>query len=155
MNNKLEWSWNYIQEFVTIELVQELFRRVNCIGSDNCFFLAFTNNQSPKAAMSGMVGGMIAASENRAWDAYLINATENGIGILPLGNKNPLFLKLENLNPQLEHFMFFYNNDIEFVKIRRLNFISPVAKSLQIKLKNGIKYNLAVRNKEKTIISLG
>ena len=63
-----------------------------------------------------MVGGMIVVSENRSWDAYLINATENVVGILALSNKNPLFLKLENLNPQLEHFMFFITMILNLLK---------------------------------------
>ena len=37
------------------------------------------------------------------------------------------------------------------VKIKKLGFISPVAKTVDIKIKNDENFNLVVRNKEKLI----
>ena len=139
--------------FCTIEGIRELFERVNFIGAENCFFYCITNKQSPAAGMAGgALGGMVAAMTNKAWDAYLVNQTEKGIGLIPLKNTKPLFsTKVENMVPQLDCFTFLDKYNIASVKIGRFGLISPVAKSLVIKLGDGSKYNLIVNNKEKLI----
>lgn len=145
-----------MNEFNTIEGIRELFEKVNCIGEDNCFFYSIRNMRSAKVgATGGLVGGMMAgmkaAENNRAWDGYLINQTEKGIGLIPLKSTKSLYIKLENMVVQLDQFMFIENNNISSVKIKKLNLFSPVAKTVDIKLKNDADFKLIVRNKEKQL----
>lgn len=89
-----------MEEFNTKEKVEELFGSVNGLGESNCIFLCFidTNREGLKygalGALGGVVGGAIAGAVafssglvdgmNRKSDGYLINWTENGLGIIPL-----------------------------------------------------------------------
>ena len=142
-----------MEEFATLEKVKELFEKVDFIGEENCFIYALTNTQkpAPSGLLGGMVAGMEAAQKNRGWSGYLINKTEKGIGLIPLKSKSTFVIKPENMIPQLDKFILIDNGNIESVKIKKLGFISPVAKTVDIKIKNDEDFNLVVRNKEKLI----
>lgn len=66
-------------------------------------------------------------------------------------SKSTFVIKPENMIPQLDKFILIDNDNIESVKIKKLGFISPVAKTVDIKIKNDENFNLVVRNKEKLI----
>lgn len=135
-------------EFKTLQDIEELFKRVDCIGDNNCFFYSLTNIQS----ISKMMVGSDELPMSNMWDGFLINDTEKGIGLIPLENTKSVFvIKPENMIVHLEDFIFINKNEIESIKIRRLNFISAVAKEVNITLKNGAKYNLMINNKEKSL----
>lgn len=120
-----------MEEFATLEKVKELFEKVDFIGEENCFIYALTNTQkpAPSGLLGGMVAGMEAAQKNRGWSGYLINKTEKGIGLIPLKSKSTFVIKPENMIPQLDKFILIDNDNIESVKIKKLGFISPVAKN--------------------------
>ena len=59
-----------MEEFNTIEKVEELFKSIDALGNDNAFFVACQDKQK----VSGMVAGM-----EYPYDGLLINATEKGI----------------------------------------------------------------------------
>lgn len=142
-----------MEEFNTIEKVIELFNKVGCFGYNNCYIYVTTNYQTMKSGYNaGAEEGMKAARENRGWEGYLINTTETGLGIIPLKNSKPLlFIKPENMSVHLEAYSFFNYNDIESIKVKKLNFFSTTAKDVRIRLKNGIEYKLIAKNKEKLI----
>ena len=142
-----------MKEFDSLDKVIELFNRVGQNGINNIYIYSISNMQSAQGGfVAGMERGMQEASENRAWEGYLICLDEKGLGLIPLKNTKPLFvIKPENMLVNLESYSFFNYDEIDNIKIKRLNLISPVAKDVTIKLKNGIEYKLIVRNKEKKI----
>ena len=96
---------------------------------------------------------MQAAQENQC-SAYLINGTNEGIGLIPLvtGDGSALFaLRPDKLVTVPNKFYFFKNEEIKSLKIKRANLISLVSKEITIKLGNGRVINLMVNNKEKAL----
>ncbi len=147
-----------MNEFNTLENIAELFKKVNCIGEENCFFYSTRNMQTKGVVLGGLAGalkeGMEAKANNRAWDGYLINQTEKGIGLIPLKNTKVLSLssiKPENMIVQLDEFIFVEKDNISNIKIKKFNLFSPIAKTVYIKLKNDADFNLFVNNKEKQL----
>lgn len=111
-------------------------------------FYGLTNMQS----VSSIRIGSNDLSMNNLWHGFLINDTEKGIGLIPLENtKSILVFKPENMKVHLEDFIFIDKDEIESIKIKRLNFISAVTKEVNIKLKDGSRYSLMINNKEKSL----
>lgn len=145
-----------MEQFNTIENVKDMFQKVNGIGKTNCYFLGYVTTPTSAAVLGGAVGGIIAgmkANAENQCQAYLINQTENGIGLIPLNSTSGTLLsyKPDKLIATPERFTFINQNDIASVKIKRANLISLVSKNVIIELNNGRKYNLQVNNKEKNI----
>ncbi len=151
-------------DFKTSNGVMEIFRSLNCIGNENCFFLAFkdTTKQGMKygalgGALGGAIGGAIAAgiagmAEGLdGFDALLINQTESGLGIVPLKAKGvQLVLSPEKLELQLERYSFVPNENIEEIIVKNFNIFNKKAQKIILKI-GGKKFNLFARINEKTI----
>ena len=123
-----------MEEFNTIETAMELFRRVNGLGVNNCIFICFTDTSSEAmkygafGAVGGAVGAIAAFSSgavdgmNKKSDGYLINWTENGLGIIPL-NANGVMLTLTpaKLQADLSSYFFVSNNQIQSIIVKNFN----------------------------------
>lgn len=136
--------------FKTYEEALDLFRKVNCIGDDNCIFVTYKdpNINSTKYALFGAVGGAIgamAAFTNgmveglEGCDGLLINQTENGLGLIPLLSKGmQMVVNVSKMEPQLDRFVFVPNNAIESIEIKNFNFLNKKLQKVTIKI-NGLK----------------
>ena len=80
-----------MNEFDTIEKVQELFEKYNLNGEENNYFIAYKDYTKA----SGMVNGM-----EYPYDALLINRTEKGLAMILLVTDGVVFnfAKLEKLH---------------------------------------------------------
>lgn len=111
-----------MEEFNTLEKVKELFWSVNCEGNENCYFIAFKNSVKAK---SGFKGGM-----EYPYNALLINATENGLGIFYLNpEKITDFLFAANISKLkiTENSYFLYHMKI-LEKLRLENLVYLIVK---------------------------
>ena len=142
----------------TYEEVNEIFRKVNCIGNDNCFFVTYKNPNSTSAAMFGAVGGLVSGMANAMSDdiekseGFIINLTEQGLGLIPLKNKGmQMVINVAKMEPQLDKFLFVPNDKIEFIEVKNFNFLNKKLQKVNIKIQ-GLKtlYQVA-RIKEKDI----
>lgn len=153
-----------MEEFNSIESVTELFRRINCVGEENCFFISYVNNNMGDASMiGGILGGAIGGAIGAAIDSknnatifnckgFLVNQTEKGIALIALDYNgiswsNPI----KKMKAQVDSYMFIEQEDIEKVIIKNANLISAVTKNVTIILKNTTRINLMVNKKEKYI----
>ena len=139
--------------FSTIQGVYELFRSVNCVGQNNCFFAAYINI-STGPLLGGAVGGMIAgmeAAQKYQCDGYLINQTERGLALIPLNSSSSLNKSMKNMQPNLQGTVFIDQSYIQSVTIKRANLISMVSKNVKIRLTTGFEYDLIINNKEKLL----
>ena len=77
---------------------------------------------------------MVEGMENA--DGFLINATENGLGIIPM--KGPTFvLKVvpSKMEPEIDKFIFVKNEDIEDIEIKNFNIFNKKIQKVNITLK--------------------
>ncbi len=119
-----------MEEFNTIEKVQELFRNVNCLGNDNTFFVAYNDKQK----QSGMVGGM-----EHPYDGLLINANEAGIGMFYLktqGMGGLLMANISKMNVCKDQFFFIPNSDIASIKVKNYALFNSKTKRIEISTTN-------------------
>ena len=142
-------------DFKTNEGVMELFRSVNGIGNDNCFFVTFknTNREGMKYGALGVVGGTLGAAASFAtgvldgiegYDGLLINQTEKGLGIIPLKkNGMQLVLSPEKMEPEIESYVFVPNEQVEGIEIKNFNIFNKKTKKVNIKFKEKTLYQLA------------
>lgn len=157
-----------MEEFNTKEKVEELFRSVNGLGENNCIFLCFidTNREGLKygalGALGGFVGGAIAGAVafssgvvdgmNRKSDGYLINWTENGLGIISLDATGVMLtLTPAKLKADTSSYFFVSNEQIESVVVKNFNIFNSSTKKVIIALKNNQKLHLMARLNEKLI----
>ena len=151
-------------DFKTIEGAMEIFRNLNCIGNDNCIFVTFkdTNREGFKYGALGAVGGAIAGAAAsfsngmlagiQGFDGMLINLTETGLGIIPLKSKKiQLTLKIDNMEPLLDRFVFISNENIDSIIIKNFSFLNKKTKKVKIKLKDGMVLHQLARVAEKSI----
>lgn len=139
-----------MNEFNTIDKVKSLFESFGMNGNQNSYFIGYVKAPTKASLLGGAVGGMVAgmqAAQENQCSAYLINGTNEGIGLIPLvtGDGSVLFALRPN------KFYFFKNEEIKSLKIKRANLISLVSKEITIKLGNGRVINLMVNNKEKAL----
>lgn len=136
-----------MEEFNTLEKVKELFRSVNCEGSENCYFIAFKNSVKAK---SGFKGGM-----EYPYNALLINATENGLGIFYLNpEKMSDFLFAANISKLKiteNSYFFIPNENIREIKVKRFSIFNSKVKSLTIKTNDNKNHELLVNINESLI----
>ena len=133
-------------EFETLEWAMACFSQVGYVGQNNCIFYATTF-----VTGGGFVGGMQQAQNGRAWAGYLINANENGFGILPLDRtQHKLRVLIEDLTPRYDEFTYFSYQQLAEVRIKRVGLNSKV-KHVVIKIANAPQYDLTVMAKEKKL----
>ena len=138
-----------MEEFNTIEKCLELFKSVNCIGEENCIFVTYkdaTRSTGPTGMLGGAVGafagGMINGMEY-PYDGLLINKTENGIGMFLL--KQPgvvLTYKLEKMEIQKDQFIFYKNEDIKNISVKKFALLNNKKKSIIITTNDNKKFIL-------------
>lgn len=150
-------------DFKTNEGVIEIFKSLNCIGNDNCFFVSFkdTNREGFKAGALGAVGGALGAAAAFAtgvvegiegFDGLLINATEKGLGLVPLSVKGvQLMLNADKMEPQLDRFVFIANENIEDISVKNFNVFNKKTQKVHIKLKGGTTIHQLAHVSEKAI----
>lgn len=133
-------------EFETLEGAMACFSQVGYVGQNNCIFYATTF-----VSGGGFVGGMQQAQNGRAWAGYLINANENGFGILPLDRtQHKLRVLIEDLTPRYDEFTYISYQQLAEVRIKRVGLNSKV-KHVVIKIANAPQYDLTVMAKEKKL----
>lgn len=131
--------------FNTNEGAMELFRSVNCLGSDNCIFTIYKdpNVDAAKYAMFGAVGAIAAGLANgmqgglEKEQALLVNQTESGLGIIPLKSKAQMVINVSKMEPQLDKFIFIPNEKVESVVIKNFNVFNKKLQKVQIQI-NGM-----------------
>ncbi len=145
-------------KFNTLEEAMEIFRKVNCVGSDNCIFTIYKdpNVDAAKYAMFGAVGGAIAAMSSgpQEWlekeQAFLVNQTESGLGLIPLKSKAQMVINVSKMEPQLDKYVFIPNETIESVEIKNFNFLNKKIQKVYIKIsgRNILKEVAKVKDKD-------
>ena len=150
-------------DFKTIDGAMEIFKSLDCIGNENCIFVTFknTNREGFKYGALGAVGGVVGAAASfsngmlegiQGFDGMLINLTETGLGIIPLKSKKiQLTLKIDNMEPLLDRFVFVANENIESIIIKNFSFLNKKTKKVKIKLKDGMVLHQLARVVEKSI----
>lgn len=132
-----------MEEFNSLEKVKELFSKANCIGNENCYFVAYKD----VAKNSGMVKGM-----EYPYDALLINQTENGLGIYYLNQKGiPFSYNLAKMHVDENTYFFIKNEEIKSIEIKKWALLNSKTKKVIIKLNNGKIHQLYANINEKLL----
>jgi hypothetical protein len=153
-------------DFRTIEGATDMFAAVNGLGNSNTIFMALKNT-GRDGMKYGIAGGMAATlgvgllvNSNAAkevlannFDALLINHTEQGVGIIPLHSKKIVLnsVKVENLEADMEGYLFLGNDIIKEIKIKDYSVFNKKVQSLKIKLDEKNTIHLLVRKVEKDL----
>ncbi|MBQ9318111.1 MAG: hypothetical protein IJR82_00565 [Bacilli bacterium] len=157
-----------MNDFKNYDGVVNLFRSVNCIGKENCFFVTFKNNNreglkyGALGAIGGAVGAGIAAAVSsfssgvlqgiEAYEGLLFNQTEMGLGIIPLSqNGVQMFLNVDKLEAHPERFVFIPNQYIESIVVKNFNIFNKKMQKVNIKLTDGYTFYQVARLKEKNV----
>ena len=138
-----------MEEYNTIEKCLELFKSVNCVGNENLIFFAYKDTAkatSPAVMLGGAVGAFAGGVVNGAehpYDGLLINKTENGIGMFMLKQPGvPLTYKLEKMELQKDKFIFYKEEDIKEIKVKKFALLNNKKKSIFITTSDKKKYVL-------------
>ena len=126
-----------MDEFNTIEKVEELFKNIDALGNDNTFFVACQDKQK----VSGMVAGM-----EYPYDGLLINDNENGItmfylkgsalsGLITLSSPSKMTLNKE------QH-IFIPKDNIKEVIIKKFALLNSKKKRIEINTLDGKSHKL-------------
>ena len=116
--------------YKTYEEVLEIFKGVNCAGNENIIFVTHkdSNKEAAKYVGFGAIGGAVAAFSQGiidgidGFDGLLINATDKGLGIIPLRAKGiQLLINISNMEPQLYSYFFIPYEKIEDITIKNFN----------------------------------
>ncbi len=153
-----------MNDFKNYDGVVNLFRSVNCIGKENCFFVTFKNNnrEGLKYGAMGAIGAGIAAAVSsfsssmlqgiEAYEGLLFNQTEMGLGIIPLSQKGiQMFLNVDKLEARPECFIFIPNQYIESIVVKNFNIFNKKMQKVNIKLTDGYTFYQVARLKEKSV----
>ena len=118
-----------MNEFDTIEKVQELFEKYNLNGEENNYFIAYKDYTKA----SGMVNGM-----EYPYDALLINRTEKGLAMILLVTDGVVFnfAKLEKLHLKENEYIVVNNEDIQRINIKKYALLNSSKKKIIIKTNN-------------------
>ena len=124
-----------MNEFDTIEKVQELFEKYNLNGEENNYFIAYKDYTKA----SGMVNGM-----EYPYDALLINRTEKGLAMILLVTDGVVFnfAKLEKLHLKENEYIVVNNEDIQSITIKKYALLNSSKKKITIKSNNNKTYDL-------------
>lgn len=115
-----------MENFNTLEKVQDLFRNAGCQGKENCYFITYKDAAKSK---NGVVGGM-----EYPYGGLLLNQTEEGIGLFYLDFKKMFTLRSDISNMKISEkdaYHFIPNADIKKVVVKKGLFNSKV-KSITI-----------------------
>ena len=133
-----------MEEFNTLEKVQELFASIDAIGDSNLFFVACQDKQK----VSGMVAGM-----EYPYDGLLINATEKGIAMfyLKAGALSGLFTlsKPSKMTLDKENHIFIPTENIKEVKVKNFALLNSKTKRIEINTVDGKSHKLYANVEEK------
>lgn len=133
-----------MEEFNTIEKVEELFKEVNGQGIDNTYFVACKD----KEKSSGMVSGM-----EYPYDGLLINDNENGIGMfyLKAGALSGLITlaKPSKMTLDKDNYIFIPKDNIEEIKIKNFALFNSKTKRIEINTVDGKSHKLYANVDEK------
>lgn len=125
-----------------IDTVKELFKSVKCLEDDNIFLVLLNRDYVPTSienntfyknnAVNQAVAGMfdefnsklndkqkIAFSRN-VYTGFLINVVNDGIGVIPLVNSGQLIPNIKDFITDIDHYIFFNNDEIEKIEITKL-----------------------------------
>lgn len=150
-------------DFKTNDGVVNIFRNLNCLGMDNCFFVTFrdTNSEAFKYGAFGAIGGAIGAaaafSEGMVqgmqnYDGLLINQTENGLGIIPLTTQGvQLVLSPDKMVANTDRFFFIPNQYIASISVKNFNIFNKKTQKVRITLTDGTEFKLLAHVSEKNI----
>ena len=133
-----------MNEFNTIEKVEELFKSIDALGNNNTFFVACQDKQK----VSGMVAGM-----EYPYDGLLINDSEKGItmfylkagalsGLITLSSPSKMTLDKEN-------HIFIPASDIKEIKIKKFALLNSKTKRIEINTIDGKSHKLYANVEEK------
>lgn len=133
-----------MNEFNTIEKVEELFKSINALESDNTFFVACQDKQKVSGAVAGM---------EYPYDGLLINDTKKGItmfylkagalsGLFTLSNPSKMTLDKEN-------YIFIPKDDIKEIKIKKFALLNSKTKKIEINTMDGKSHKLYANVEEK------
>lgn len=133
-----------MNEFNTIEKVEELFKSINALESDNTFFVACQDKQKVSGAVAGM---------EYPYDGLLINDTKKGItmfylkagalsGLFTLSNPSKMTLDKEN-------YIFIPKDDIKEIKIKKFALLNSKTKRIEINTMDGKSHKLYANVEEK------
>ena len=161
-----------MEEFNSLDKIVYLFRSVNCMGNENCYFICYkdTTAEGMKAGViggaiggAGLIGGAIASAVMSAnsgnvsilekFDGYLINWTDFGVGIIPLKYQGKMVtLNPSKMHPQMDSFTYIPKENLESVVVKNFNIFNSKVKKIKIKIA-GIdsKLELMANVKEKLI----
>lgn len=151
-------------DYKILQQAQAMFAQNNCIGADNCIFVAAkdTQSQGMQAGLRGtmglagkaIAGGMASADAlyHLAYDGLLLNLTERGLGIIPLLNQGfNLNGDLAKMTAVAENFLFIDMNAIEEINVKDYSFLNRKVKTVRFFLKNGQKIQVLAKVAEKMI----
>ncbi|MGN0594597.1 MAG: hypothetical protein ACI4I6_05525 [Hominimerdicola sp.] len=157
-------------DFQTLNGALGLFNQVGGIGNTNTIFMALrdTNREGMKYGMAaGFAAGMAVAFGtghaiisgnaetlfNNNFDALLINHTERGLGFIPLNNKKALSLsvKIENLEPALNEYVFIPFEAVAEIKVKNFSFLNKKMQTVKIKFDDKHILHLLARKQEKSL----
>lgn len=133
-----------MEEFNTIEKVQELFRSINGLSNENVFFVACQDKQK----QSGMAAGM-----EYPYDGLLINATDQGIvmfylkasalsGLITLAT--PAKMTIDKSS-----YVVIPTADIKEIKVKNYALFNSKTKRIEINTVSGKSHKLYARFDEK------
>ena len=160
-------------DYSTYENAIELFRQVNCVGEqENCIFGAFKDVSKGASLYTGVIGNTfggviggvvgdligenIEVRQNKLnkYTWYLINQTENGLGIMPLVVSGGIVMNFnpQKLSPVFEDFTFYSYQELKNIEVKNLGGLNKKVQAVTIVFANGTKLNLTVSIKEKLLI---
>jgi hypothetical protein len=133
-----------MEEFNTIEKVQELFKSIDALGKEDTFFVACQDKQY----VSGMEAGM-----EYPYDGLLIDDNEKGIsmfylkgsalsGLITLSSPSKMTLEKEN-------HIFIPAEDIKEIIIKKFALLNNKTKRIQINTVDGKSHKLYANVDEK------
>ena len=158
---------NINSDFKTLEGVTNLFRSVNCIGTQNIIFIAHKNSNSATTSsmiFGGAIGGMASSMERTAgagfkigigeYDALIINVTEKGLGFIPLQLQGKRFTKwtMDKMIPNMNSFVFVGNEYVKSFEVKKYSIFSNKSKRLIIKVEGNVTFDL-IANLEEQFVS--
>lgn len=133
-----------MDEFNTLEKIEECLKKSNCYGEYNyCFTVQPEDTISDAILMSlGAIGGAIlGAKKSKGTIGYILNKNEKGIAVIPIEKVKG------KQKVAIEKALFLNNDDIDKVKVKR----DTIGKLIKIKMKDKTKYGFKTARKIKNI----
>ena len=133
-----------MEDFNTIEKVEELFKSVDGLGSNNSFFVA----SQDKEKQTGMVAGM-----EYPYDGLLINESDKGIGMfyLKAGALSGLFTlaKPSKMTLDKDNYIFIPNDNLGDITVKNFALLNSKTKRIEINTLDGKCHKIYVNVDEK------